>query len=461
MRRVILVGLAQILLVIAGCGGGSGTVAVAPGTSNNDGGGSGSGQIAGAAANVATMTVDSGPDPANLFDVDTPFVTVTLCQPGSTTNCATIDHVEVDSESYGLRIQYSALNAANSSLYSSLALEQASNGETLVECTQFTDGFSWGPITTADIKISGESASSVPIQVIGDPNYENSTAGSGQTPTEIPSSCSSIGPEEDTVDTFGANGILGVGPFVQDCGQGCEAPASSSNPGWYYACPANDTSASACIPTTASLDQQVANPVAGFQTDNNGVILELPPVPDPDGAASVTGALVFGIGTEGNNGLGGAIVLYADPDYGDVKTSFNGQTLPYSYFDSGSNAYFFHDTSITSGSGCSDAPTGTTYTWFCPDTEMTLDTTNTSYQGSVTSSVPIKLADAFMLFKDFQGNTAFDDIGAESGDQSSYCPDGSSDCAFDFGLPFFLGRNVFVAIANKNTSAGMGPYFAY
>jgi len=32
-----------------------------------------------------------------------------------------------------------------------------------------------------------------------------------------------------------ANGILGVGPFVQDCGPAC-ATAGSGNPGVYFAC---------------------------------------------------------------------------------------------------------------------------------------------------------------------------------------------------------------------------------
>jgi hypothetical protein len=33
--------------------------------------------------------------------------------------------------------------------------------------------------------------------------------------------------------------------------------------------------------------------------------------------------------------------------------------------------------------------------------------------------------------------------------------------AFDFGLPFFFGRNVYVAIEGKSTPGGTGPYSAY
>jgi hypothetical protein len=32
---------------------------------------------------------------------------------------------------------------------------------------------------------------------------------------------------------------------------------------------------------------------------------------------------------------------------------------------------------------------------------------------------------------------------------------------FDFGLPFFFGRNVFTAFDGKSTPGGTGPYSAY
>jgi hypothetical protein len=32
---------------------------------------------------------------------------------------------------------------------------------------------------------------------------------------------------------------------------------------------------------------------------------------------------------------------------------------------------------------------------------------------------------------------------------------------FDFGLPFFFGRNVYMAIEGKSTPGGTGPYTAY
>ena len=106
MRKLIFLGLAQVLFLLGGCGGGgSGSVA----TSNNSGGsGSGSG---GQPGNVVAITVDSGPDPAAGFDADTPFITVTVCAPG-TINFQTIYHVELDTGAYGLRIITSVLNCS-------------------------------------------------------------------------------------------------------------------------------------------------------------------------------------------------------------------------------------------------------------------------------------------------------------------------------------------------------------
>ena len=102
------------------------------------------------------------------------------------------------------------------SAVSSVMLRLASAGGSLLECTQFVDGYSWGPVALADVKIAGESAGSVPVQVIGDPGF-----------TTVPTNCSGTGKAEDTVAAFGANGLLGVGVFAQDCGAGCVSNAAN------------------------------------------------------------------------------------------------------------------------------------------------------------------------------------------------------------------------------------------
>jgi hypothetical protein len=448
VRKLIVIGFVQVLLVLGGCGGGGSS------TLTSGGGGGGGGTPSG--SNVVAMTVNGGPDSAEP-DADTPFITVTVCAPGSTTNCAQISNIEVDTGSYGLRIISSVLS---SSLMGSLTQEYASNNQPLVECTQFVDGISWGPVMLADVQIGGESASNVPIQVIGDSSFEG----------EIPTGCLSNGTEEDTVAAFGANGIIGLGPFAQDCGSGCVLSNSqyAGNP-TYYACTAGGTSSSDCQATGPELDQQVTNPVIGFTStgDDNGVIVQLPSVPDPDGAATASGYLVFGIGTQSNNSLGSATVLTGNDD-GDITTTYNGNNLQYSFLDTGSNAYYFDAGDTSALPDCpSSGGSGFTSSWLCPTSEQTISITNEGENGT-TSTASVKIYNADTLFNEDDGTyTAFDDLGADTGSQTSYCNDNelttaaNGDCYFDLGLPFFFGRNVYVAIAGYNTSAGEGPYFAY
>src|SRR6185312_12947874 len=350
VRKLVLIGLAQALLVLAGCGGSSGSGVVI--STGNNGGGSGGG--GGTPTNTITMTVDSGPDPSVSYDVDTPFITVTVCAPGSTTNCQVINHIEVDSGSYGLRILSSVLNP---SLASALQQQTAAGGNSVVECTEFADGFTWGPVKVADVQIGGESASNVPMQIMGDPAYAQSSTAGGTTTSEIPTACSSTGPEEDTVSAFGANGIIGIGVFADDCGPACDTSVSGTqNPGFYYQCPASTWSpANPCSEIAIAESAQVTDPVFLFQTDNNGVIVEFPSV--PEGSSTASGTLIFGIGTQGNNMLNATTMLTANPSYGDVNATYTThggqqQFLPYSYFDTGSNAYYFADDSIPAGQSC-------------------------------------------------------------------------------------------------------------
>jgi hypothetical protein len=193
--------------------------------------------LAGAANNVAPLYVDYGPVPTVNFQVNVPFVTVTVCAPGST-NCQTIDHVAVDTGSVGLRVPYSVLNSTLAA-----ALTNVNGSTPLAECIQFLDGsFFWGSVKFADVKMGGannigEVASSIPIHVMGDPAVEGL----------LPSSCSKVtnssgqqvsGTEEDTVNALGANGLLGIGTYQYDCdalsiGNIC---ASVAVPSTYYAC---------------------------------------------------------------------------------------------------------------------------------------------------------------------------------------------------------------------------------
>ncbi len=162
----------------------------------------------------------------------------------------------------------------------------------------------------------------------------------------VPDKCSSrtIGPNEGvSVSALGANGILGVGLFQQDCGAVCTT-TNGSIPPVYYDCPA-----SGCNPTYVTLPQQVPNPVTKLSLDNNGVLIFLPSVP-AGGVGTVNGSLIFGIGTQSNNALQSASVYtvpVSPPNAGNITTTFNGVAYPSSFIDSGSNGIFFLDSATT------------------------------------------------------------------------------------------------------------------
>src|SRR5262249_26273722 len=160
---------------------------------------------------------------------NTPYISVTICAHG-TTNCQTIDHVSVDIGSSGFRVVSSVLSPT---LASALTQVNDAQSRPYVECLQFADRYSWGPVKFAHVTIGGATASNIPIEVIGDPAFNGMA----------PNDCTSGGPEEDSVATFGANAILGAATFIQDCGPAC---AAAVQPGTYYACP----SGGACTGTT-------------------------------------------------------------------------------------------------------------------------------------------------------------------------------------------------------------------
>ncbi len=437
MRAFFLPILLSGLGFAAGCGGGSKPASSSSSTS-----------VPSSGSNVLSIAVNGGPEenqPNGYIYQNAAFASATICAPGSTSSCVTIDNLLVDTGSTGLRIFDSEVSSLN------LPAVNASNGSAAYDCVAFVDGsYMWGPVEKGDVTLGNEAASDVPIQVI-------SSATTG-----VPSSCSNGNTTNvDTAEALGANGILGVGVEPTDCfyagASACDSTSGLSSPPYpaYYTC-----SGSTCSPAFVATADQVMNPVVLFAKDNNGVIVELPSASSP--TATLSGSLVFGIGTESNNQLasGDSIFTMACDDF---TTVFDGQTFgitdantcagPGSFIDSGSNALYFPNVPKIAECG-SNTPAGNLSGLYCPSTTGSYSATNEGEDGT-SKSTSFSVANAETLF-----TTAATESDAVQPTLAGANPSGYG---FDWGLPFFYGVNVYNAIDGQTMPSGApaAPWWAY
>jgi len=367
--------------------------------------------------------------PINIFSdytdyrvVNMPYVSVTFCAPGKqgASQCATVDHMLLDTGSVGVRVIASAFDA---SFAGKLPMQTgASNDSTgkaaIAQCALFASGFTWGSMRAADVTIGKKTASGISVQLIGDSTFA----------TWTPQDCSSRGQGLNTVKDLGANGIVGIGHMAQDYP---EAASRALAPNYYY-CPTPWS----CTPASVPLDRQTANPVTAFATDNNGTIIRLPALP-PDGQASAAGELIFGVGTRSNNALPANPTILAVSDQGTLTTMYASRSVP-AIVDSGTNGLMFRDTSI---------PTGVN-NWFAPQNTLSLSATMMSTVG-LQATVPFSIADAERLFESHYA--AYDSLGALS----------LSSNMFVWGLPFYYGRSVYTVLSGTQAGDRTGPFVAF
>ena len=391
--------------------------------------------------NVLSIAVDGGPNPSqNGIYPNGAFASVAICAPGSTSNCVTVDHLLVDTGSVGVRVLQSEVASLN------LPTINASNGSAAYDCASFADGsLVWGTVQNANVTLAGETASNIPIHVIS-----SSSA-------NIPATCTNGNPvgDENTQALLGANGILGVGLEPLDCGAACDPNGGLASPPSpaYYTC-----SSLPCSPAFVSESNQVTNPVVLFAVDNNGVIVEgLPSV--SGSAATVTGSLIFGVGTESNNQLPSSVNVFTTAcDFFD--TTFEGQNLfidpasctgPGSFIDSGSNGYFFPNVnSFMPTCAANSAAAG----FYCPASLTPLSATNIDPNTGFSESTNFSVDNALNLFT--SSSTSSD---AAFGTLGGPVPSGSG---FDWGLPFFYGRNVYLTIDGQGVPTNApAPWWAY
>jgi hypothetical protein len=444
-----------IVLAVAACGGGDSSVTTVSGGGLNSLGLSPPAVLRSAFVQVVNnlkVSVEEGPvsgfgvaPNANIL-----YATVTVCSPGNAnvaSACQTIDHIQVDTGSVGLRVLASKVRALN---LPSVPLTQSGNA---FECYPFVIGGLWGATAVADVVIGQQVAATIPIQLIQD-----DAAAAVQAPEDCKKQVEYnilTSPE-----ALGSNGILGIGDVRLDCGLTCQSGDYSGGFIQYYNCPTTATSVTDCTAAAVQANQQTYNPVAAFTSDvhgnisadNNGVILSLPAV-GGIGAATATGELVFGINTRSNNQLPSNLTKVNlgtnwatnAASYLQVTTTTKGQTYYQSYLDTGTNGMFFADNSSTPIPYCQGS------SWYCPlsTLELTaiLSDGDAPLQNRTTVNFSVGNADTMFSTK----NTAFGTLAGNPVQNAG---------AFSWGLPFFYGKKVYLSIWQQ-AGAINGPWYAW
>ena len=454
-RALGALGLAAVVGLVAGCGGGGGGGGSGGSSSTSSSGGSSttssggnsntvtsttttggatgrtltasaavSATPAAPAANIVTVSVGSGVAGA----ANIPTVSVTICV-HSTVTCQTINNIQIDTGSFGLRLTSDALN---STMLTNLP-RQTVGAQAVAECMGFADGNSWGSVRIADVQIGGETAPSMPIHVLGD--VAQAQAGS------IDNACAFGTLHNTSTGTtgIGANGILGIGTAKYDCGDGCQSTTGNS---LYFGCTVSGSTLTGCTDLAVPNTKQVANPVQFFSSgDTNGISLTMPTV-GATGATSATGYMTFGLGTQTNNGVPATgIQTFQTDHFGDVKTAtLTGTTYTdtsasqrAAFFDTGSNGLFLPGSQSSSGLLACTGGSG----FYCPTSAITLQPSVTGFNGT-TATLPISIENAFDLFNG--GGLAFSNLGGQSGLS-----------AVDFGMPFFYGKTVYITYDTAST----------
>lgn len=358
--------------------------------------------------NVLAITVDPASAAVCTF-ANALCTQITICQP-STSNCQTIADVLVDTGSSGLRIFASTVT---------ITLPASHLGE----CMFFGGATDWGRVQSVDVVLGGEPAVLVPIHMI-DPTFAGQYTSGGQPASNV---CG-VAVVDSSPLQAGFNGILGVGLFPFDSG-------------FYYNCVPLP-----CTPVTVAPSQQIQNPVGLLPVDNNGVIVALPSVPT-SGSPSLSGSLILGIGTESNNQPSGVTVLPTNSS-GQIVTRFHPSsgvsTQNVGIIDSGSSVIFFSDSSLSI-----PLCPGNLSFLYCPASPLNFSAVNTELSGSPSSLVSFQIADPRPLLN--SGNAAISNMGGPA----------FSTGVFDWGLPFFFGRTVYVGLSGKTSVLGTGPFWAY
>lgn len=344
-----------------------------------------------------------------------PSITVTVCQP-YTTICQTFDKILLDTGSIGLKINKSLFSGVNLP-----SINQIGTGLPIAQCNLYGSGYLFATANYADVYIGGEKASNIPIQIIDDGDQAS-----------VPTSCSSQGAYVD-FHVLGMNGIIGVNPMVY-------LSNSDSYTNYTYVCSnGNCSEINSGIPVT----YLNVNPVSKFSRDNNGEKISLPSV-DPYSESPVYGTLTFGLNTKSNNQLPANVnSLRGDPS--NPIGMFLGVSADYPFttlYDTGTNYLYFYTDQI-------QPCTNGAFYFYCPDSTAIWNSYVFSYDA---------IGDYFLLeFPIGPIEPIIDNYYPVLPQFGTYAPAGYG----LYGLPFFLGKDVYIGFTGYTTSMGDGPTWGF
>jgi len=328
----------------------------------------------------------------------------------------------VDTGSWGLRLFASKLKGI------SIANEPvtAPSGQ-LGECASFGSGVSWGSVANVDVYIAGELAKSVPIQIMDD-------IGGFAT---VPADCKDTGTvfSSPTASNAGFNGILGVGDLTVD------------SVGPYYSCASGTCSrlgpllpvGVTPVENPAVLMQNTAD--GGFAADYNGVALAMNAA-SAGGQPLDYGWLTFGIGTQPNNIPGPNVKVFTPNGTNTLTVTYENSQFS-GFIDSGSNGIFFNAAPVITQCSVQGS------SWYCPNSPVAELAVNHGNNGT-SDTVNFTVANASQLIQ-----PGFDALPELAGPETSGL--------FDWGLPLFYGRTIYVGFNGEVSPAplGSGPFWAY
>ncbi len=352
--------------------------------------------------------------------VNVPLVTIKVCVPG-TQICQSIDHVLLDTGSTGLSIFSNTTGGEINTTMTPLPHLQDVLGRNIYDCFAYGDGFvDAGGMYQADVYIGNHKAPIQTIGVFGDSEtYFSTLCQRNPVVNTQPSGDYVIQSPSGTIGR-GINGILGIAPYKLSL--------------------INETTAQACDSLFSCVAYQYtsvnapSNILSRLTTDNNGFTLSLPsltiPADSEYNSPPFTGNIILGINTKSNNIITSTPIYLSSEGY---IFCYSGSWKANILFDTGGVAYFIGNSLINLLT-----PYGYSIVYgdfiALPDNES-LHITLPSYDAHNTKiNLEITISDTATMKKIWAGSVIPDLVFTNNIPQLSN--------TFDFGIPFFFGKNV-------------------